>query len=99
MQLVALHVHLDQARCRDLVEHEAIGVDEELVLGPRHRFGQFGADVGEDQVAPAVQRNEPVARGQVAAQLPFFGADAFLQRRDVEHGVVSPFFVEWETPL
>ena len=32
MQFGALHVHLDQARRRDLVEHQAVRVDEEMVL-------------------------------------------------------------------
>ena len=87
VQLVALHVHLDQARRGDLVEHQAIGVDEEMVLThPRHRFGQLGADVGEDQVAPSVQGHQAVAGGKVAPQLPFFGADDFLEGGDVHGG-------------
>ena len=73
--LVALVVHLDQAGGRDFIKHQAIGVDEKVVRPrTRHRFGQLGADVGKDQIAPAVQRHQPVASGQVAAQLPFFGS-------------------------
>ena len=34
--LLAVEVDLDQAGGADLVEEDAVGVDEELVLGPRH---------------------------------------------------------------
>ncbi len=46
--LVAVQVDLDQAGRRDLVEHHAVGIDQE-VLGARH----LGGDVREDQVVPA----------------------------------------------
>ena len=78
-QLVALLVDLHQRRGGDLVEHQAVGIDQEVVLGAGHAR----ADVREDQVAPAVERDQPVAGGQVHAQLPFLGADDFLQRCDV----------------
>ncbi len=67
VQLVALHVDLDQARGGDLVEHQPVGIDQELVFGARYRFGQLGADVGEDKVAPAIERDQPVAGSQVDA--------------------------------
>ena len=86
MQLVALHVDADQAGGGDLVEHQAIGVDEELVLAAAHRLGQLGGDVGEDEVAPSVQGHQAVAGGKVAPQLPFFGADDFLEGGDVHGG-------------
>ena len=73
VEFVALHVHLDQARRGDFVEHQAVGVDQELLLAARDRGRQLGADVGEHQIAPAVQGHQPVAGGQVDAQGPFVG--------------------------
>ena len=35
--LVALHVDLDQARSGDLVEHHAVRIDQEMMLGSGHR--------------------------------------------------------------
>ena len=35
--------------------------------------GEPGADVGEDQVAPAVAGDEPVAGGELATRGPFLG--------------------------
>ena len=78
VQLVALHVHLHQAGCGDLVKHQAVGVDQKLVVLTRHRFRQLGADVGEHQIAPAVKRHQAVTRGQVQPQLPFVGVNAFF---------------------
>jgi hypothetical protein len=74
-QLVAVQVDLHQAAGRDLVKHQAIRVDQKVVLGA----GEPGADVGVDQVAPAIVRNQPVGGGQIDAQLPFFGADLALE--------------------
>ncbi|MNI58857.1 hypothetical protein D3C73_1139880 [compost metagenome] len=45
--LVAVQVDLDQAGRGDLVEHHAVGVDQEM-LGAGH----LGGDVREDQVIP-----------------------------------------------
>jgi hypothetical protein len=84
MQLVALLVDLDQAAGGDFVEHQAVGVDQEVVLGPGDALG---ADVGEHQVAPAVQRHQPVAGGEVDAQLPLFGLTSVFQGRDVHGGL------------
>ena len=74
-ELVALLVDLDQAAGGDLVKHQPVGVDQEMVLRP----GDAGADVGEDQVAPAVGGYQAVAGGQVDAQCPLFGADLCLK--------------------
>ena len=76
-ELVAVLVDLDQAGGRDFVKHHAVGVDQKMVFGA----GNAGADVGEHQVAPAIRCHQPIAGGQVAAQLPFFGANCFLKRR------------------
>ncbi|KAG1385645.1 hypothetical protein G6F60_014763 [Rhizopus arrhizus] len=68
--LVAVQVDLDQAGRRDLVEHHAVGVDQEM-LGARH----LGGDVRENQVIPPEQRHQPIQGGQVRADLPFCCAD------------------------
>ena len=87
VQLVALHVHLDQAGRGDFVKHQAIGIDQKLMVLTRDRLGQLGADVGEHQIAPAVKRHQPVTRGQVQPQLPFIGVNAVFQRRNLKrHG-------------
>ena len=76
VQLVALHVHLHQVGRGDIVKHQAVGVDQKLMVLTRHRLRQLGADVGEHQIAPAIQRHQPVTRGQVQPQLPFIGVNA-----------------------
>ena len=45
--------------------------------------GQAGADVGEDEVAPAVGGDQTVAGGQVHAQLPFLLANLVFNRGDM----------------
>jgi hypothetical protein len=58
---------------------------------------QLGADVGEDQIAPAIQGHQAVASGQVAAQLPFVGMDFVFHAGDVQaHGNVS---FKWDRKL
>ena len=79
-ELVAGHVHLDQRRGGDLVKHQPVGVDEKVVICPR----QACADVGEDQIAPAVEGHQPVAGRKIGAQLPLFGADQMLHAGDVQ---------------
>lgn len=64
-ELVAVQVDLDEARGRDLVEHQPVGVDEEVMLGAGHA----GGDVGVDQIVPAVQRDEAIG-GEVDPLLP-----------------------------
>ena len=80
----ALEIDLHEARGVDLVEEEAVGIDEEMLLRPRHPRG----DVGVDHVGHAVMRDEPVAGGEIDPRLPFLGAHALadgltsrLQRR------------------
>ena len=79
LQLVSVHIDLDQARRRDLVEEHAVGIDEELVLGARHPR----RDVREHQVLPAVVRHEPITGGEIHPHRPLFGRDLVPQRRDV----------------
>jgi hypothetical protein len=71
---VAVDIHLDQARGGDLLEHEAIGIDEEVVAGTRHA----GRKMRADQVRPAEQVHQPVGRRQVDAPLPLGGRHARL---------------------
>ncbi|MFK4508871.1 hypothetical protein ABIF81_004049 [Bradyrhizobium daqingense] len=65
--LVAVQIDLDEARRRDLVEHQPVGIDEELVVGAGHARG----NVGVDQIVPAVQRDEAIAGGEIDPLLPF----------------------------
>jgi hypothetical protein len=67
-ELVAALVDLDQARRGDFVEHQSIGIDQEMMLRPRNAY----ADVREDEVGPAVKRHQPVTGSKVDAQLLFF---------------------------
>ncbi len=71
VELVTFLIHPHQAGGGDLVEHHAVGVDQEMMLVA----GDAGGKVGKDKIIPAVQGNEPVGGGEIHAQLPFFGAD------------------------
>ena len=73
---LAIQRHLDQAGGGDLVEHQAVGVDQEMMLRPRHAR----RNVGEDQVGHAVRRRQPITGGERHPLLPLFGGNAFLQR-------------------
>jgi len=65
--LLALEVDLHQAGGRDLVEEDAVGVDEERVLGARHAQ----RDMREDEVFPLVEGDQPIRGGEVDAGGPF----------------------------
>ncbi len=67
--LLALEIDFDQARRRDLLEHQAVGVDEEVML----RAGDARGDVGEDEIVPAVKRHEAVAGGEMDPDVGFRG--------------------------
>ena len=89
---IALKVDLDKGRRGDLVEVDAEGVDQEMVLGPGHA----GGDVREDQVVPLLQRDQAVERRQVHSRPPFGLADQAVERTDSEsiavgHGAILPF--------
>ena len=77
LQHLALDVDLDQARRRDLVEHQAVGIDQ-VVLGA----GDPGGDVGEDEVVPAEQGDQAVGGGEVEAGLPFVVRDPAFEAGD-----------------
>src|SRR6185369_2213254 len=67
VELVAGGVDLHQAGGGDLLEHQTVRIDEELVVRARHARG----DVREDEVVPLEQGDEPIGRGEVHARLPF----------------------------
>jgi hypothetical protein len=77
---IAVEADLDQARRGHFLEHQLIGVEQEMVLGPRHSR----REMGEDEIVPAVMRDEPVGGGEVDADPPFLGAHLVLHRWDVE---------------
>jgi hypothetical protein len=88
---VAVRIDLDQRRGGDLLEEQAVGVDQEVVLRPRDP----GRNVGEDHVVPAVQGHGPVERGEFHARPPLLLAHASpqyrrLRRRDRTFGHVGP---------
>ena len=68
--LGAGQVDLDQAGGGDFMKHQAVGVDQEII-GARH----LGGNMGEDQIVPAMQGDQPITGGQVDTGLPFGGAD------------------------
>jgi hypothetical protein len=80
--LVAMLVHFHQRRRGDLVVHQPVRVDQEVVLGT----GSPRADVREHEVAPAIQGDQPIAGRKVHAQLPFIGADELFERGDLHDG-------------
>ena len=63
---VAVQVDLHQVGRAHLVEQHAVLVDQEMVVRP----GQAGADMGVDEIGPAMMRHQPVQRGQITADLP-----------------------------
>ena len=68
---LAFGVDPHQARGGDLVEHQPVGVDEE-VLRSRHAR----REVRVDQIGPLVDRGELVGGGEVDPHLPLFLGDA-----------------------
>ena len=69
---VAFEIDLDQIGGGDLVEHQAIGIDQKMMFGPRHARRQMG----EDHVGPAVVVDQAIGGRQIDPHLPFLGADA-----------------------
>ena len=64
---IAVKVHLHQGGGGDFIKHQAVGVDQKMMLRPRHAR----RNVGVDQVGHAVVRHQPVAGGEIDAHLPF----------------------------
>ena len=68
---VAVAVDPDQGPRGDLLEEQAEGVEQKLVLGA----GDSCRDVRVVEIGPAVQGAEAVGGGQIAAHRPFIGRD------------------------
>src|SRR6202163_4555204 len=79
---VAVEIDLDQIRGADLGEQQPVRIDQEVVVGA----GDARRDVGEDEVVPAVVRDEAVRGGEVDAGLPLFVRDAGANGRQVYEG-------------
>ena len=63
----AMDVNLDQRACRHFLEHQLIGIEQEMMLRPRDTRRQMG----EDQIVPAIICDQPVRSGKVDADRPF----------------------------
>jgi hypothetical protein len=79
IDLVAVDVDLHQRRGGDLLEQQAVRVDQKMMLRPRHA----GGDVGEDHVVPAMHRDQAIGGGEVFAHRPFLGADLVFHGTEV----------------
>jgi hypothetical protein len=77
LDLAPLEIDLHQRRRGDLVEGQAVGIDQEVMRRPRQPRG----DVGVDRVVHAVQRDQPVAGGELDAQLAVRAQAAPGERR------------------
>ena len=66
-ELVAVEVDLDEARRGDLVEHQAVRIDQEVMLGAGHAR----RDMGVNQIVPAVQGDEAIGSGEIDPLRPF----------------------------
>ena len=87
---LAVEVDFHERRGRHLLEEHAVGIDQEVVLGPGHAHG----DVGEDGVVPPVQRHQAVERRQLHPRLPLAFGHAPLdgggeRQRSIGHGGLS----------
>src|SRR5882757_8936308 len=69
----AVQVDAHEIRGPHILEVHAELIDQEMMLRPR----KAGADMGVDEVGPAVVRDEPVERGEVAAGAPLELGDTF----------------------
>src|ERR1700724_1196023 len=67
LDLVAFDIDLDQRRRSDLFEQETVGIDQEMVVAPRHAR----RDACVDQIRPSEQIDKAVAGGKAEARLPF----------------------------
>ena len=79
---LAILVDLDQAAGGDFLEQQAVRIDQKVVFRSRHTR----ADVGVNQVGPAIGGDQAVAGRQIDPQLPLCGADFIFERTDVHAG-------------
>ena len=71
-QLAAFDTALDQIGGGHFLEQQAVGIDQELIVGA----GDAAGNVGAQHVGPAHHRGQAVSGRQFNARLPFLGADA-----------------------
>jgi hypothetical protein len=62
---------LTRLEAADLVEGHPVGVDQEMMIGPRNSAGQMG----EDEIIPMEMRDEAIGRRQRHPLLPFLRRD------------------------
>ena len=87
-QSVAFGVDHDERRGGDFFKQKPIRIDQKVMV----RAGHSRADVGEDQIGPAVKRHESITCREVTAELPLFSANGVFQRwdlHDVTLGIVE----------
>jgi len=66
-QQITVEVDLDQAGRGDLIEHQSVRIDQEVMFRSRHA----GGDVGVDEVVPAIERHQAIGGGEIDALRPF----------------------------
>src|SRR6266536_3103243 len=69
--LAAFKINFHQRRRGNFLEHPAVWIEEEMVLGSRHASG----DVGKDEIIPAIERDEAIGCSEVDAYFPLILAD------------------------
>ena len=69
-QLVAVQVDLHQARRRDLVEHQAVGIDQEVMLRPRHARRDVGVDLAATYRLVALYGWDDMIFTHISARVP-----------------------------
>ncbi len=69
---LAVDIDLDQARCGDFLEHQAIGVDQEMLIGAGHAR----RNVRVEEIIEAMDRRHAVECGEIDAGAPFGIGDA-----------------------
>ncbi len=64
---IAVEIDLHQARRGDFAEMDAIGVQQEMHVRPRHLHG----DMGREQIVHPEMGDQPVTGGQIDPHIPF----------------------------
>src|ERR1051326_4574357 len=68
-----VEIDLHHARRRNLFEHHAVRIDQEVMLRPGHAR----RDVCEDEIIPAVNGDETIGRREIHTDLPVFRRNKF----------------------
>jgi hypothetical protein len=89
-ELVAVEIDLHQARRGDFLEHQAVRVDQEVMVGA----GDARRDVGVDQIVPAIECDQAIAGGEIDALVPLgvrhAGGNLLQASFGWRHGALSP---------